>query len=94
MSRYLSAHDLTKFYGDRAVFDGVSLTASPGQRLGLVGENGVGKSTLLRLLAGTEEPDAGEVVRPPDVGFLTQELPYGMDQTVGDVLADALAEIH
>jgi macrolide transport system ATP-binding/permease protein len=94
MSRYLSAHDLTKFYGDRAVFDGVSITASPGQRLGLVGENGVGKSTLLRLLAGTEEPDAGEVVRPPDVGFLTQELPYGMDQTMGDVLADALAEIH
>ncbi|WP_132114292.1 ABC-F family ATP-binding cassette domain-containing protein [Actinocrispum wychmicini] len=94
MSLYLSANDLTKVYGDRRVLHEVSLNASPGQRLGLVGENGVGKSTLLRLLAGVEEPDTGDVVRPPDCGFLTQELPFGLDQTVGDVLDDALAEIR
>jgi macrolide transport system ATP-binding/permease protein len=94
MSPYLSAHDLTKVYGDRLVLDGVSLTASPGQRLGLVGENGVGKSTLLRLLAGVEEPDAGDVTRLPDCGYLTQELAFGMEQSVGDVLDDALADIH
>jgi macrolide transport system ATP-binding/permease protein len=94
VSAYLSANDLTKVYGDRRVLDGVSLTASPGQRLGLVGENGVGKSTLLRLLAGVEEPDSGEVTFPPDCGFLTQELPYGMDQSIDDVLDDALAEIR
>jgi macrolide transport system ATP-binding/permease protein len=94
MSPYLSAQDLTKVYGDRRVLDGVSLTASAGQRLGLVGENGAGKSTVLRLLAGVEEPDSGEVIRPPDFGLLTQELPFGMDQSVDDVVDDALAEIR
>jgi macrolide transport system ATP-binding/permease protein len=76
MSPILSAHDLVKIYGPRRVIDGVGLTASPGQRLGLIGENGVGKSTLLRLLAGLTEPDAGSVSRPPDIGFLHQELPH------------------
>src|SRR5947208_5384178 len=94
MSIYLSANDLTKVYGDRHVLDGVSLTASPGQRLGLVGDNGVGKSTLLRLLAGDEEPDAGTVSRPPDCGFLLQELPFGPDSTVRHVIDDALADIR
>jgi macrolide transport system ATP-binding/permease protein len=94
MHLYLSARDVTKVYGDRRVLDSVSLTTSPGQRLGLVGENGVGKSTLLRLLAGVEEPDAGEITRPPDCGFLTQELAFAMDQTVAEVLDDALAEIR
>lgn len=93
-SPYLLARDLDKVYGDRRVLDSVSLTASPGQRLGLVGENGVGKSTLLKLLAGAEEPDAGEILRPPDCGFLAQELPYGLAQTVGQVVDSALAEIR
>lgn len=69
---FLHARDLVKSYGDRRVLDGLSLAAAPGQRIGLVGENGVGKSTLLRLLAGIEEPDAGSVLRPEDCGFLRQ----------------------
>jgi macrolide transport system ATP-binding/permease protein len=93
-SPYLLARDLDKVYGDRRVLDGVSLTVSPGQRLGLVGENGVGKSTLLRLLAGVEEADGGEIIRPADCGFLAQELPYSAGQTVQDVIDDALAEIR
>ncbi|CAM3321586.1 ABC-F family ATP-binding cassette domain-containing protein [Kibdelosporangium persicum] len=93
-SPYLLARDLDKVYGDRRVLDGVSLTASPGQRLGLVGENGVGKSTVLKLLAGIEEPDAGEIIRPPDCGYLAQELPYDLAHTVGQVVDDALAEIR
>jgi macrolide transport system ATP-binding/permease protein len=90
----LQARELDKFYGDRKILDGVSLTASPGQRLGLVGENGVGKSTLLRLLAGVEEPSGGEVRRPADTGFLTQELPFAGAATVGDVVDGALCEIR
>ncbi|NUO57001.1 MAG: ABC-F family ATP-binding cassette domain-containing protein [Hamadaea sp.] len=89
---FLVARDLVKFYGPRAVLDGVHLTASPGQRIGLVGENGAGKSTLLRLLAGVDTPDAGEIVRPPDLGLLHQELPFIATDTVGDVIAEALAE--
>ncbi|MFE7212193.1 ABC-F family ATP-binding cassette domain-containing protein [Streptomyces sp. NPDC001698] len=88
----LLAHDLVHTLGDRRLLDGVSLTASPGHRIGLIGENGVGKSTLLRLLAGTDEPDAGSVTRPPDLGFLQQEMPYDVDATIADVLGDALRE--
>ncbi|WP_091098577.1 ABC-F family ATP-binding cassette domain-containing protein [Micromonospora citrea] len=90
----LHARDLIKVYGDRIVLDGVSLSAGPGQRLGMVGENGVGKSTLLRLLSGEEEPDGGEVQRPADTEFLRQELPFPADAPVGAVVDDALAEFH
>ncbi|MCX4832190.1 ATP-binding cassette domain-containing protein [Streptomyces sp. NBC_01016] len=88
----LIAHDLTRTLGTRRVLDGVSLTAAPGRRIGLIGENGVGKSTLLRLLAGDDTPDSGSVVRPPDLGFLEQEAPYDATTTIADVLDDALRE--
>ncbi|MGW4639800.1 ATP-binding cassette domain-containing protein [Sphaerisporangium sp. NPDC004334] len=88
----LLAHDLVRILGTRRVLDGVSLTASPGHRIGLIGENGVGKSTLLRLLAGVDEPDAGSVVRPPDLGFLHQEMPFDAAATIAGVLDDALRE--
>jgi macrolide transport system ATP-binding/permease protein len=90
----LIALDLVRIYGDRRVLDGVSLTASPGRRIGLVGENGVGKSTLLRLLAGVDTPDSGELRLPADIGFLHQEPPFGQDATVGTVIEDALADIR
>ena len=69
----LVARDLTKTYGDRVVLDGVGLVANPGRPLGLVGENGVGKSTLMRLLADLEPADGGSVVRPADLEYLGQE---------------------
>ncbi|MFE9816021.1 ABC-F family ATP-binding cassette domain-containing protein [Streptomyces sp. NPDC005773] len=88
----LLAHDLVRTFGARRVLDGVSLTASPGHRVGLIGENGVGKSTLLRLLAGADEPDSGSVTRPADVGFLHQEMAFKAGSTITDVLDDALRE--
>lgn len=88
----LLAHDLVRTLGTKRVLDGVSLTASPGHRIGLIGENGVGKSTLLRLLAGTDEPDAGSVTRPADTGFLQQEMVFDAGATIADVLDDALRE--
>ncbi|WAP60090.1 ABC-F family ATP-binding cassette domain-containing protein [Streptomyces sp. S465] len=88
----LLAHDLVRTLGTRRVIDGLSLTASPGHRIGLIGENGVGKSTLLRLLAGADEPDAGSVTRPADLGFLHQEMPFDATATMADVLDDALRE--
>ncbi|CAM3666843.1 ABC-F family ATP-binding cassette domain-containing protein [Nocardiopsis rhodophaea] len=87
----LRARDLAKAYGAVPVLDGVSLDVAPGHRLGLVGENGVGKSTLLRLLAGIEDPDGGEVTRPTDTGFLHQEVPYPGHTTLADVVEEALA---
>jgi macrolide transport system ATP-binding/permease protein len=88
----LIAHDLVRNLGGRRVLDGISLTASSGHRIGLIGENGVGKSTLLRILAGTDEPDSGSVTRPADLGFLHQEMPYDAEATVGAVLDEALRE--
>ncbi|MFD7295175.1 ABC-F family ATP-binding cassette domain-containing protein [Streptomyces sp. NPDC059897] len=88
----LIARDLTRTLDTRRVLDGVSLTAAPGRRIGLIGENGVGKSTLLRLLAGVDTPDSGSVVRPPDLGFLQQEAPYDSTATIAEVLDDALRE--
>ncbi|MFF8564470.1 ABC-F family ATP-binding cassette domain-containing protein [Streptomyces albidoflavus] len=88
----LLAHDLVRVLGGRRVLDGVCLTAAPGRRIGLIGENGAGKSTLLRLLAGTDRPDSGHVVRPADLGFLHQELPYDPSSTLAEVLDGALRE--
>ncbi|RQW99530.1 ABC-F family ATP-binding cassette domain-containing protein, partial [Micromonospora inaquosa] len=88
----LIAHDLVRVRGDRRVLDGVSLTATPGHRIGLIGENGTGKTTLLRVLAGVDVADSGIVIRPPDVGFLHQEMPFQPSTTVAAVLDDALRE--
>ena len=92
--RSLTAHALTKAYGHDVVLDGTDLLVSPGQRVGIVGENGVGKSTLLRLLAGVETPDHGTVGRPQDLAYLPQESPFSATDTVADVLTDALAPLH
>ncbi|MER7173265.1 ABC-F family ATP-binding cassette domain-containing protein [Streptomyces mesophilus] len=88
----LIAHELVRNLAGRRILDGISLTASPGHRIGLIGENGVGKSTLLRLLAGVDEPDSGSVTRPADLGFLHQELPYDSESTIATVLDEALRE--
>ena len=76
MSATLVASDLSVVRGGQVVLDGVSLTVAPGDRIGLVGPNGVGKSTLLRALAGQVALDAGRVdLAPPtaNVGLLPQE---------------------
>jgi ATPase subunit of ABC transporter with duplicated ATPase domains len=72
----LAAHTITKSYGGTVVLDGLSLSVTPSSRIGVVGPNGVGKSTLLRVLAGLEEPDAGAVSREPQalgVAYLAQD---------------------
>ena len=66
---------VAKHYGAQVVLDDVTLTVGPRARIGLVGPNGVGKSTLLRVIAGVEQPDAGAVTRAPErltVGYLEQ----------------------
>ena len=59
------AEDVSKSYGARAIVSGLSLVLSPGMRLGLIGANGSGKRTLLRLLARLEPPDGGSVEHAP-----------------------------
>jgi macrolide transport system ATP-binding/permease protein len=90
----LVADELTKRYADRTVLAGLGFVANPGRPVGVVGENGVGKSTLLRLLAGLEEPDSGRIVRPRDLGYISQEPTPPGRATVAETLAEALAPLH
>src|SRR5919202_3521750 len=72
----LAAEHVTKEFGSTTVLERLSVVVPAGARIGVVGPNGVGKSTLLRILAGIEEPDAGTVRRSPPslgVGYLPQE---------------------
>ena len=65
--KLLVARNLTKAFGHTRILNGMDLTLTPGMRLGLLGPNGSGKTTLLRLLAGTVEPDGGEIERAEDL---------------------------
>src|SRR3954468_10922624 len=72
----LSAVNVSRYHGGATILDGVSVSIGPDTRMGVVGPNGIGKSTLLRILAGLEEADAGRVERAPaalTVGYLPQE---------------------
>ena len=61
MAILLSCQDLSKSFGSRPLFEGLSFGLSEGERTGLIGPNGAGKSTLLKILAGAETPDAGAI---------------------------------
>ncbi len=83
----LAARDISKSYAAVQVLDRVSLVVSPGDRIGIVGPNGIGKSTLLRVLAGLEAPDRGDVVRSGTIGYLPQEPEARPGETVRAYLA-------
>lgn len=70
----LSVEHLTKTYGAKVLFDDISFTVAEKQRIGLIGVNGTGKSTLLRVLAGLDAPDSGTITRSNDfrIAYLDQ----------------------
>ena len=88
MTASLHARDISLALGARHILAGVDLAVDPGQRIGLVGPNGVGKSTLMRVVAGQLAPDSGKVTLAPaaaNVGYLPQE-PERADETVREHL--------
>src|SRR5690554_3163932 len=87
--------DVQLAFGSHPLLDHVSLTIEAGDRIGLLGRNGAGKSTFLKLLAGERKPDGGELwLRPQTkVATLAQELPAQDEQTVYDYVAGGLAAV-
>lgn len=63
------SHEAGALAGPRRLLEGITVSLSPGDRIGILGPNGAGKSTLLRLLSGTQEPDSGSVTYAPEVSF-------------------------
>jgi ATP-binding cassette subfamily F protein uup len=83
----LQLNEITVAFGGPPVLDGVGLSVEPGERLCLLGRNGVGKSTLLKVILGEHAPDDGEVVRPSGlrVAYLGQLVPTGLSGSVLEV---------
>ncbi|MBB86317.1 MAG: ABC transporter ATP-binding protein [Xanthomonadales bacterium] len=90
----LNARQLDLHVGTHAILDQAELVIEPRERVCLVGRNGAGKSTLLKVIAGTVEPDSGEVDRSnaPVIATLPQEVPDGLTGTVYDVVALGLGD--
>jgi len=87
----LSLQDVCFTWGGPLILDGINLEIDKGERIGLLGRNGTGKSTLLRILDGELDADDGQFRRASDVRVarLVQEVPTGFDGRVADLLAEA-----
>lgn len=77
----IKVNGLTKSYGEQLIFDDVSFFMGRGERIGFVGRNGHGKTTLFRMILGHEEPDAGEISIPRHykIGHLSQHITFSED---------------
>lgn len=92
----LAVHHLSKSFGITPVLSDVSFIINPGDKTALVGPNGCGKTTLLRIMAGQENADSGTVqLDPPDlsVGYLPQGGNFIDDQTVGGFIRNAQGDL-
>ena len=92
----LAVRSLFKAYGAINVLNDVSFVVNNSDRVGIVGSNGVGKSTLLKILAGQEEVDAGTFAYAPsiEVGYLPQTTPEFYGRTIQDLILESLGSLR
>ncbi|MDA3843831.1 MAG: ABC-F family ATP-binding cassette domain-containing protein, partial [Candidatus Kapabacteria bacterium] len=92
----LNISNLSIHYGNRYLFDSVSIAVRPLDRIGLVGRNGTGKSTLLKIITGEELPEEGTVSMPNDytLGYLAQEMETGSELSIYEETATALVALQ
>ncbi len=88
--------DITKSYAGTEILRGVSFQVNPGEKVGLVGRNGAGKTTVFKLITGREAPDSGDVFKANslNLGLLDQHVNFGEDETVHTAALSAFKEIH
>ncbi len=92
---FLDVQNVSKRFGERVLFDGISFSVSEGQRVGLIAQNGTGKSTLLSMLTGEEGVDSGSIIyrNGVTVGYLRQEPHFPEGATVMQALGSLSDEL-
>jgi ATP-binding cassette ChvD family protein len=96
MAEYVyTLRNVRKAFGDKVVLDNVTLSFLHGAKIGVVGPNGTGKSSLLRIMAGLDQPSNGDAIKDPEatVGMLQQEPPLSEGKTVLENVEEAVGEI-
>src|SRR5512134_3780302 len=91
----ITVSSLSKSFGAEDLFVGVTFSVAKGARLALVGPNGIGKTTLLRILVGQEEPSSGTVTRAKNlrIGYLPQEADFELSGTLWDVCLEPFTDL-
>src|SRR5260370_17304884 len=92
----LFVRSLSKSYGAVTVLDNISFVVNPNDRVGIVGSNGVGKTTLLSILVGHETPDSGSFSFAPstEVGYLPQTTPEFYGRTMQDLILESVGNLR
>jgi ABC transport system ATP-binding/permease protein len=93
--KMITIENVTKTYGEKELFKRVSFTIGERERVGLIGVNGTGKSSLLRIVAGLDQPDSGNIIFPKDykISFLSQQPEMEPDRSVLDQVFSGEAPI-
>ena len=92
----ISVNNVTVSFGGFSLFENISFLVNPKDRIGLAGKNGAGKSTMLKLIAGLQNPTKGDIGKPKGykIGYLPQDMIHQHGNTVFDETATAFVEVH